>query len=358
MVVNLNGAMLTDRSACELDDKCGMARWWNRHEGTRGIVPVGEIEALKVGSQIHEDLEWAANEKDLSQDTITAYCLQLACTLEHDARQEDKEILYRRMGWLAAYALYIEPRVRATYENVTTEDELILNRDPLWVAVTPDRILRNKQTGGLVYREYKSTISASYKWLNSWKRAIQLHVGMKAVEEELGQKVQFAQIMGLMKGDNKNGRLIHPYVWGWYSQSKDAWTHEYNKARGSDWMPRPVWEYAPGIVKWVQLCGEDEALAQFPHSDPVFLNDMMLEDWVGRRTHRERVIREVVDNCRESWENRVIYFEPRTSQCEPAYGFQCPYVPLCWSMERRSDPLARGDFKPRQPHHIIELTLV
>lgn len=355
-MVNREAGMLTDRSACDLDDKCGMARWWNRHAEKRGLVPTQEADALLVGSQIHEDLEWAAT-CDLSMEGL-ANRVRTLLELPVDARQDERERAYRRAGWLIAYCLYVEPGLRTTYENVSTEDELILNRDPLWIAITPDRILRNRTTGALVYREYKSTISASYKWTNSWRYAIQLHVGMKAVEEELGEKLAYAQIMGLMKGDNRNGRLIHPYVWGWFSVSRNEWTNEYNKARGSDWMPRAVWEYPGGLIEWVQRCGEDEGLAQFPHSPPVFLNNSMLEDWVGRRTHRERVIRSVEDQCKASWEDRVIYFEPRTSQCSPAYGFECPYVPLCWNAESRKDPLAKGLYKERQPHHIIELTLI
>jgi hypothetical protein len=351
--------MLTDRSACELDDKCGMALWWNRKEGGSGMSPAITAEELQVGSEIHADLEWAATSADISPEMVQIFCDGLAIGRGDEERQSQKlnENLIRRQGWLAAYCLFLEPKIRLEYDNVLVEDELVLNRDPLWVGITPDRILRNKQSGKLVYREYKSTKDAGYKWINSWPFAIQLHVGMKAVEEELGEPVQFAQIMGLLKGRDYDGRLSHPYVWAWFNQTTGAWTHEYTKARGADWTHRPVWEYPGGIVKWVQACGEETARSLFPHSQPVFLNNRMLEDWCGRRTHREKVIREVEESCRESWETRVIYFEPRTQHCRPAWGNACPYLGACWNAEIQRNPLARGEFVPRTPHHNLELTL-
>lgn len=347
-----------DRSGEDLDDKCGMAFWWNRLEGDGGIVPNEDAMALRVGGEIHQDLEWAATSEDISETALTDYCQGLLLALDQDARQEEKERLYRRMGWLVAYCLWIEPGIRARYKNVFVEDELALDRKPLVVGVTPDRVLEDLVTGHLIYKEYKSTIGASFKWLNYWKYAIQLHLGMKVVEEELGRKVQFAQVMGLLKGDERNGRLMHPYVWAYFSASRNAWAHDYNKARGSDWMPAPVWEYPGGILEWVKIVGEDEGRAQFPHSSPVFLNERMLEDWVGRRTHRHRVIEEVKEKCLTSWEDRVIYFPPNLNNCAPAYGFQCPYIPLCWNAENQRNPLGRGDYIKRTPHHTIELTVI
>lgn len=345
-----------DRSGEDLDDTCGMAFWWNRLEGERGIVPAQEAIELQVGREVHEDLDWAAR-ADISEGSLAEYLAVLTQFGLEDLRQDAKERLYRRMGWLVAYCLFLEPQVRARYKNVMVEAELPLDRRPLVVGTTPDRILEDER-GNLIYREYKSTISASGKWMNYWKYAIQLHIGMKAAQEELGRKIQYAQIMGLMKGDERNGRLIHPYVWAWYSASKNAWTHEYNKARGGDWAVRPVWEYEGGIIEWVKRVGKDEAMAQFPHSEPVFLNERMLEDWVGRRTARHQKIEEVKEECRNSWESRVIHFEPRTSKCAPPFGPACPYRPLCWNAENQRDPLKTGDFVPRTPHHMFELTVM
>jgi len=47
-------------------------------------------------------------------------------------------------------------------------------------------------------------------------------------------------------------------------------------------------------------------------------------------------------------------FEQRTSKCRPAFGDQCPYLPLCWNVSMQDNPLAKG-FVPRVPHHEVEI---
>lgn len=342
----------TDRTAAELDDKCGMAFWWNRkHEGT-GIVAATDAEALMVGGQVHEDLVWVAETPELTLEALQRRVEEIkAQTLINS--QEDMEVLYRRLGWLCAYALYIEPIVRAKYETIHIEGELILDRTPLWVAVTPDRVLRDKESGILVYREYKTTISASKKWLDSWKYAIQLHIGMQAIAEELEEKVSYAQIMGLMKGNYaSDDRLNHPYSWG-YSNGT-SWSASYADGRKSGWEPKPVWEYEQGIVKWVQFVGEEEAISQFPHTEPVFLNPRLLESWIRRRVYRESQIAHMSPQASQDHLTREVYFPRRQSQCRPAFGDACPYLLACWNAEVERDPLKHPDYKVRVPHHQIE----
>ena len=206
-----------DRSGAELDDRCGQAYFWNRIFNGHGIVRIGEPLALAVGRATHEDIGSLGEMKDISpaglQEAIDG--------ILENIREEDKqnvskmEILYRRLGWLAAWGLYMEPKIREVYDHVSVEAELILDRDPLWVGVTPDRVLRDRSSGKLVYKELKTTITANYKWLQSWAFMPQLHIGMAAIGEELEERVAHSQIVGLMKGYyDKDQKLRHPYVWG------------------------------------------------------------------------------------------------------------------------------------------------
>lgn len=344
---------VTDRSAVEADDTCGAKFWWNRKEGGAGISPVTAHEALTVGAEVHEDLAFVAELGDLGE--LGAYIESIRASSETHT-QKQNELLHRRLGWIASYGLFIEPRIRAQgWENVQVEAELILDRDPLWIATTPDRVL--KRGNQYIYREYKSTISSSGSWLDSWRYAIQLHIGMKAVEEDLGVKVAYAQIMGLMKGFERDGKLTHPYVWGYYNPSTERWTHDYNLARSSAWNPRPVWEYPGGTLEWVRLCGEDVANAQFPHTAPVFLNDRMLESWVARVAARQSQIAAVESACREDLKARAIYFEQRTKNCRPPFGGACEYLMACWNASIGQDPLGSGQYVKRVPHHDVEMIL-
>lgn len=352
-----NTKFYTDRTAAETDDRCGQRFWWQRKEGGRGIVPKEEPFALLIGRQTHLDLATIANMEDISPPAIQAAIDEIVNPLTDEDRGQQKkmEVLYRRLGWLAAFALFIEPRIRADWETVTVEKEIRLERSPLVVGTTPDRILRNKRDSThLVYKEYKTTISASKQWMDSWMYQIQLHLGIKAASEFLNERITFGQIMGLMKGRYTGDRLSHPYVWGWWNSVNDKWTSDYTKSRGNDWMPMPVWEFKPGVVEWVLQCGGEIANSQFPHSAPVFLNDRMLNDWIARRTWRERMIRNVEDISHKSEFLRSVYFEKRTGQCRPPFGDACPYLSACWNAEVNKDPLLHGDFVKREPHHTLE----
>jgi hypothetical protein len=349
-----------DRSGAELDDRCGMAYYWNRIFGGRGIVPKDEPEALQVGREIHEDFA-AIGELPDSQLTRSA----LECTIEgflaklsadDMAFTKHMERLYRRLGWYIAWATYIEPALRRDWENVSIESDIILDRTPLWVSTTPDRILRNRMNKEVLqYVELKSTISASQKWLDSWRYAIQLHIGIKAASEELGEEIKYAKIYGLMKGQRSavDDRLVHPYVWAYFNTASGKWSHEYE--RGANWVPRPVWEFPGGIVSWViDICGEWTAKSQFPTTAPVFLNEKMLNEWTDRRLSRQKQIADWQTNPRTVWKLTEI-FPKKQSFCRPAFGDACPYVAACWNAQTNYDPLQHGDYVQRQPHHTIEL---
>jgi hypothetical protein len=345
----------TDRTTATTDDRCGMRRWWYKHEAGTGIVPVEEALALTVGKQTHEDLAAIAELEDISPNTIGDLIGDLLKSLPPDPTQKQLELAYRRVGWLAAYALYIEPLVRRDYETISVEAEHILDRTPLWIGYTPDRYLRHRAGGYLVYREYKSTITAGAKWLASWPFAVQIHIGLAGMEEELGEKVAFGQVMGLMKGDYREGRLAHPHVWAYRNSNTGEWTYDYNKARAAVWDHAPVWEYPGGVVEWVQRCGEAVAKQQFPHTAPIFYNERILNDWIYRRTFREAQIAEVADDCRTDWQKRILYFEPRNEQCRPAFGDACPYLIACHNAAVRENPLGCSDFTRRTPHHEVEV---
>lgn len=342
---------LTDRSAAETDDTCGMKFYWNRKHNGIGMVPKEDQLALRLGAELHEDMAELAFAED-PQAWLTAKVQHEVASLKSG---KELEYQYRRLGWLAGWVHFVEPGIRARYQDIGIERELALDRTPLVVAVTPDRVLRDRQDGSLVYFEYKSTISASQKWLSSWNYMIQLHIGMQAIAEELNEPVKFAQIIGFMKGQEREGLLNHPYVYAY--RRGDEWTDDYNKARSAGWEKAGVWDYPGGIEAWVLQCGADVARQQFPFTAPVFLNLKMLDEWVARRTHREEVVSNYFAYGGESVPGRRgLTFEKRTSKCRPAWGDACPYIRACWNASVEQDPLASGEFLKRVPHHDLEMT--
>lgn len=352
---------LEDRSGAETDDVCGMKYWLNRKAGPekKGIVPIKEDFALRIGRETHNDLQMIALMPDIRPGALKEVVADMISALTEEDKHDTlkMEILYRRIGWLVAFALYIEPGIRAKYETVHVEHELILDRNPLWVAFTPDRILRDRSHGVLEYREYKTTITSNTKWMHSWFFAIQLHIGLAGVSEELNEDVKFAQVMGLMKGyeSPSDKRLIHPYVWAYYNHNKNTWETDYQKTRGADWMAMPVWEFEGDMVDWVIRMGGDVAKSQFPHSAPVFLNARMLDEWCARREARQSQIAVIEEACRTDEELRGIYFERRTRNCRPPFGDACSYLKICWNAEANRDPMATGEYMVREPHHDVEI---
>lgn len=358
-MVDTSQIYLTDRSAAEVDDKCPQRYWWNRYEGGKGVVPASEDLALRVGRETHADLQAVS---ELEDDQLNDLGIQSMIDMimagikeEHKSEQDKMELVYRRLGWLAAFAIYLEPSIRARYTTEAIEKEVVLDRSPLWVATTPDRVLRERSgKKSLIYWDYKSTITANSKWMASWHYKIQLHLGLAAMSEELSEKVAFAQVMGLMKGDKRGefNRLSHPYVWCWYNTKTQQWSHEYQ--RGGEWQHMPVWEYPGGIIAWVRFCGEEVALAQFPFTHPVFFNELMLDRWVKRRIEREQRIKWALDACKTDVRVRSFHFPMIQDQCRPPFGDQCPYLRLCWTADGQRTALSKGDFIPRQPHHELE----
>lgn len=349
--------LLTDRTTIETDWACGMRRWWYKEESGTGIIPVEEAVYFTEGRDIHEDFQLLADES--ADPEKRAVELIDAIKDRMDAAGGDQlklESLCRRAGWVAANALYVEPVWRRDYVNVYLEHELVLGRGDLWILVTPDRVGRHRQTRKLVYRDYKGVggWGATQNWVAHWPYAIQQHTVLKAIEEELHEPVAYGQIMGLVKGQERDGKLRHPYVWA-YSDGGSDWETDYYIAKRKGLTLTPVWEYPGGILEWVRRLGPEVATSQFPFSTPIFLNERLLADLVVSRTRREQMVKLVRKSAQVDRTTRAKHFEPRFSECRPSFGAACPYLAACHNATVNEDPLASGLFVRRTPHHELEI---
>lgn len=334
--------ILCDRSGEEVDERCGMEYWWNRLEGGKGITPTIQETYFVSGSQLHEDMEMFA--KGMTTEEVVAAIGPYI----GEPDQIAQELHQRRLGWAAAWGTYQEPLLRKDFDEVSCEAETILDRDPLWVAVTPDRIQRRKGGGGLVYREWKSTATTRKEWQDHWTYAIQLHLGMAATAEELKEPFEYGQVTGFNKGQDRGGRLSHPYVWAYHQNG--VWSHTYRPG----WEHRPVWEFEGGVLDWVRRCGAEVASQQFIHSAPVMLDMRRVEEWVRVRTYRHMEIENVKGACQSDVGLRQLHFKPSSIFCRPAYGPPCAYLQACYNYSTRTDPVGSGAYKVREPHHDLE----
>ena len=335
-----------------------MKRWWYKHEGGGGIVPVEEAAWFQEGRDYHEDFAAIAEAPD---SLILVRAKELIEAVEErihaNFNQPLQEALTRRAGWLAANALYIEPAYRAEYETVAIEHELVLERGQLWIAVTPDRLGRRRSDSRLVYRDYKGVggWGPGKSWMDHWPYAIQMHTVLKAIEEEFKEVPAFGQIMGLLKGQNRDGKLRHPYVWAYSNADFSEWEIDYYAAKRKGLTLAPVWEYPQGIFAWVERLGAEVAKEQFPFSAPIYLDERKLDELIASRTRREKTVSVIEKSCHTNKTLRAIYFEPRFSQCLPDFGASCPYLAACHNATINDNPLKSGLFAPRVPHHELEI---
>lgn len=320
---------LTDRTTIETDWECGQQRFWYREFDGTGIVPANEPVYFQQGRDIHESLAGVLTGGPPRYLPIDPSNLQAA-----EANQ-------RHNGWVAAWARWVWPALREEFEVLKVEWEIVLDRSPLWIACTPDVVLRSKITGGLVVWDFKSVGMLTKAWFDHWPYAVQHHINQAAVEEELGEPVDYAQIIGLVKGQPRDGRLAHPYVWAW-SDGSD-WSTDYYEAKRKGMVARPVWEYPEGIEAWVDRLGEDVAKAQFPFSAKIIKDDRLLAAMVEVRRRRESDVAA-----------GLAIYEPRFSHCTPTIGSPCPYRTACHNATVNADPLGSGLYTRRIPHHDME----
>ena len=325
------------KTSAETDWECGMKYWWQKYHGGGGIVPVEEASYFLAGRQLHEDMEPFA--KGVSVETAC----DLILPLPTDATQVQLEQWSRRKGWVTAWGLYIEPYLRAFGDEVLCEDELLLCRDPLRVRTRPDRVQR-RRGGGLVYREWKTTASTRREWCEGWRYSIQLHIGLAALGEASGEKAEYGQVTGLYKGTEKDGRLVHPYVWAYFKDGE--WSHEWKRG----WDHRPVWEYEGGYIDWVTRCGKETADKMFVWSPPVGLDTRIIDRYVTRRIERLREVATVKDACQTDIKLREEHFEMRFSKCRPPYGEPCQYLAACHNASVNANPVESGLYIPRGEH--------
>lgn len=362
---------LIEYDSAEMDDSCSMRYWYRDFECGKGIRRKDQVVPNSILSKTHDDLRVISQMEDLRPQVIQSMIDDVLNGLSIKDKEDfpKMELLYRRLGWMAAFALYIEPAIRVEYHNVKVDEELLLDRGGIWIITKPDRILKRKldETGNeeIVYQEYVTMPPGlgHVAWFHGFFYNMRMHAGMAAADEVMegltttvGDKVSYGQVRGLSLGfrSSSDGRLCHPYVWGYYNKDKAEWTPSVKSSSGG--RPTPVWEYPLGIVNWVQLCGKAAADGQFPLSPPIYLNETALQDWLSFRLHREREISSLGKVCHDNKYLRMIHFPKKTTQCRPTIGETCPYLDVCWNDNVKTQPLQSGLFVQNRTNGRADIT--
>ncbi len=334
--------LLTDRTTIVTDWKCRRKRWWYKDYLEKGIVPVEEAAALKAGRFTHEDLA----------NLVSGMPLDGVLANMGEAPLDDSLLLepwLRRRGWAVAFYRYLLPKLQDQYEFLKVEHELILDRGDLWVAGTPDALARDKTDKRLVKIDWKSVGMLGRGWVTHWRYAVQQMLNAKAVEEEIGEPIKYSLIIGLVKGQERDGKLRHPYVWA-YSDG-ERWSGDWKR----DWDLRLTSEYEGGVERWVEALGEEKGLEQFPFSAPIFQDERLLSKLIKQRKWREQEVKDHRAAAQTDEEIRDRYWPHNFEECRPVFGDPCPYQAVCHNAAIEADPIGSGLYVPRTPHHDVEL---
>lgn len=357
---------LTDVTVAKIDEACQRRFWYHELEAGRGVVAKEDLvtEQLLDATQSDLRLMQTLTDDQLLPGSLSAAVMELEAGLTSEEKQDSVALhaFYRRLGWMAAWALYHEPVIRTAFETIPLPPKITLNMDPLQVTIEPGRLLRSRATKELIYRYFQPTPVTNQRWRSSLYYSAVPHLEMRAVSEFTNLHVKTCQPVGMQMGyisQVKEAReLNHPYVNAYYNPDNLNWSH--NFLIGKDWEEKKVWDFPGGVVAWVEQCGSDVAYAQFAIGPRIDYVNRHVEEWTSRRLHRERQVNSIRQEAITSHYIRNQHFPLNTAACAPLHSETCPYTPLCWDPALIFNPLATGKFvtRPGEPRvGVIEETV-
>lgn len=339
--------LLTDRTRIEADWTCPRKRYWLTEYQRTGIVPANQPTVLTFGIVVHEGLEHLT-----THDDWEAAVTHMKSLTEWGALDQDQQWLARAQ--VIGFAVEVWPAWKQQYEKVALEQELEFEHHGVLYMVRPDVLLRDRKTGDLWYPDYK-TFSG---WTNrKWSYALQQQLTIVACERATGEKIVGSWIQGLSKGTTRNGRLYHPLVYAYRKAgSPGLYVTQYATKRKAGFERYPTVQFTDGSPSkaihawalWVKKHDPDVLSNLFPRTAPIFVKAEMMQAFLEQRTKREKEIAAATA--------RIELFPQTFSACESTYG-TCPYLDACWVPTVTRDPIGRGYYVPREPHHAAETTV-
>jgi len=356
------------QSSVGTDWECARKRYLGSEFMGQGLAINETSLPLLIGEVLHAGLAAIAHGIDIDSIAEEAVA-QIKATLlaaEYVSPEEETyaaEQAALTEGMLRGFYRTVWPRLMSQYEIVKIEGEQIYRHndegkpdpDGSFVFMSkPDLIVRDKE-GTLWYIEYKSTSSNKEAWTNSWGSAVQLHSGIRAVEQALGEPVTGVIVQGLYKGYVASGKSTSPFCYGYFKAgeppfTRDRWSYTYV----AGYKKYPVWEREGGVKRWVDEMPESILAEQFPQVPPIFINNDRIDAFFRQRALREDRIAVAASDLRTeiSDHNKQLIadavFPQNFSKCSPSFGYGCQFQRICHGPER--DPREFG-FQLRDTSH-------
>jgi hypothetical protein len=348
------------RSAVVQDWKCSRARYWGYEHLGRGLSPATTALPLAFGILIHDGVAAIIHGMDIDTIAEAAKAEFRAKLLDgqdsHEAQYFAEEQCALGEGLLRGFHRHVWPQLQAVYDVVHVEQEMTYEHDGLTFLAKPDLLLRNKESGDLVYFEYKTTSSIKEQWMSSWTTAVQLHSTIRAVERSIGESIQRVIVQGMNKGYVSYEKQNSPFCYIYHKAgtppfNKDIWQYAYK----AGFTKYPTWQRPGGVKRVVEEMPENVLSQQFPQTPPIFINQDLVDGFFRQRAKREHAIRHGRELLvKPGIDTATIldeYFPQNFEACSPGWGTGCDFKRLCHGNIK--DPLQAG-FVVRQSHHQLE----
>jgi hypothetical protein len=300
------------------------------HDGLAAIAAGVDIEELANAARIQVTSGLLPGDDEYCSPAETAYAHEQAALVE---------------GLLRGFHKVVWPRILEQYDVVHVEKALVYRHneqgkpDPNGRFVfmsKPDLIVRSKLDGTLWYLEYKSTSSQREEWVNSWESAVQLHSGVRAIEQTLGEPATGVIVQGLYKGYASSGKQNSPFCYGYFKPgdppfTRDRWSYTYVQGM----KKYPIWEKPGGVKAWVESMPEALLAEQFPQVPPIFINESLVDAFFYQRAIREQQISNaslLIQGDSEVFRDIRLAdaFPQRFDKCQPSFGSPCQFKRLCF----------------------------
>lgn len=327
----------------EADKEVGCKRlYWNRmlERGT-GLLAKGEILSEQMEAASREDMRMLRAAQDLTIPTLEKVIGEILQGAQNEPTHNylAKELLWRRLGWVAAQALFFEPALRSHYDYVELPETIVINKDPMFIHTPLGILLRDKFTGEFIYRDIQLG-PCTTPWLDHFAYRGWPQLVMQGLSEELKVKVETMQVVGL---NNQTGittdRTLtpgawrNPYVYGKWHITGGTWSPYRASERieyANQTRPKAIWEHPLGLVRWVQSCGGEVAMEQIKVSPKIRLDKAKVSHWLTQRLHREEQL-EVAAIQPITPKMLATYFPQNGHHCiDLLTGKQCAYHLPCW----------------------------
>jgi hypothetical protein len=351
---------LIDRTRTVTDWKCPRARFWGYEYLGRGLSKSGQALELFIGITIHDALAFIAKSTQLGDQIDIDHLANAVHKQVYDelmptdgvilpeAVEFAKEQATLNEGMIRGFYKHVWPRLMADYKIVAVEQEMeyALADDYVFMA-KPDLIVEDKD-GELVYLEYKTTANKKDNWINSWETAVQLHSSIMATEQTLGRRPSYVRIVGLYKGYESYGKQSSPFCYAYKKSGNPPFTQDQVAYEFKAGFKRyPTWQLDGGVKAWINGMPENVLADQFPLTQPIMVNEDLVNSFFKQRLAREQEIASFYGN-----EDIDRIFPQKFDQCVPTFGKPCVFKKLCHG--NVEDPLNDG-FELRTPHHEREL---